>query len=363
MLNELLFWNLVRSLNIKRALNLIKTSSSFLLSALFNRHFVWGKPSILTIEPTNICNLRCPLCTTGSGDMQRANGKMSLDTFNNIIDKMGDDLFFLLLYHQGEPYINKCFLDFVKQAKSKNIYTTTSTNAHYFSDEVIYATIDSGLDSMIVSLDGVTQDVYEHYRVKGKVDKVLQGTQRFMEIKKQRGAKTPLIALQFLVMKHNEHQLEDVKKLAKEIGVDRLLIKNIEVHNSQEARDWLPLNEKFSRYNFDGQTLTVKGQSRKSCSRVWNSSLINWDGSLVPCCFDKNGDHELGNINSDKSFKQLWWGKAYKAFRKNLVTNRDSIDICRNCNQGLGSFVFNWNTKKPKAKTTVNKTAFPILNQ
>ena len=298
-----------------------------MLSALLNKNFVWGKPSVLTIEPTNICNLRCPLCSTGSGEMQRTNGKMDLETFENIIKKIGDDLFFLLLYHQGEPYINKYFLKFVELAKSKNIYTTTSTNAHYFSDEIIHATIDSGLDSMIVSLDGVTQDVYEKYRVKGKVDKVIEGTARFMEIKRRRNAKTPLIALQFLVMKQNEHQLEDVKKLAREIGVDRLLIKNIEVHDAAEAREWLPQNDKYRRYNFDGHTLKVKNKSRKSCSRVWLSTLINWDGSIVPCCFDKNGDFELGNINSPGTFPEIWQGESYKNFRKELIHNRDAIHV------------------------------------
>lgn len=275
---------------------------------------------------------------------------------------MGDDLFFLLLYHQGEPYINKQFLEFVRLAKSKNIYTTTSTNAHYFNDEIIHATIDSGLDSMIVSLDGLTQDVYEHYRVKGNVDKVINGMTRFMEIKRQRKAKTPLIALQFLVMKHNEHQIEDVKKLAKEIGVDRLLIKNIEVHNTQEARDWLPQNSKYSRYNFDGHTLEVKNKSRKSCGRVWLSTLINWDGSVVPCCFDKNGTFELGNINSENSLEEIWQGKSYKQFRQILNTKRDQIEMCRNCNQGLGSFIFNWNTQKKK-EDRVTDSPFKILNQ
>jgi radical SAM protein with 4Fe4S-binding SPASM domain len=360
-LNELILWNLIRALNYQRAANLAKTGASFLLSALLNRNFVWGKPSILTIEPTNICNLRCPLCSTGSGEMQREGGKMDMATFQNIIDKMGNDLFFLLLYHQGEPYINKHFLEFVKLAKSKNIYTTTSTNAHYFSDEIIHNTIDSGLDSMIVSLDGVSQDVYQHYRVKGKVDKVINGTKRFMEIKQQRGIKTPLIALQFLVMKHNEHELEAVKKLAKEIGVDRLLIKNIEVMNTQQAREWLPQNEKYRRYDFDGQTLKVKNTSKKSCPRVWLSTLVNWDGSVVPCCFDKNGTFELGNINDENSLTEIWQGQKYKDFRHQLINNRSSIDMCSNCNQGLGSFIFNWNTKD-KVKNSAKRNLFPILD-
>lgn len=294
---------------------------------------------MLTIEPTNICNLRCPLCTTGSGQMERSNGKMSLETFRNIIRKMGDDIFFLLLYHQGEPYINSHFLDFVRLAKSRNIYCTTSTNAHYFSDDIINATIDSGLDSMIVSLDGVTQESYARYRVKGKLDKVVDGLSRFMEIKKQRGARFPLIALQFLVMKHNEQEIPQIRKLARDIGVDRMLIKNIEVHSLEEAESWLPQNDKYRRYNFDGQSFEVKNNNKKSCPRPWLSTLINWDGSVVPCCFDKNGQHPMGSINSADDLDGIWQGQDFSRFRKQLLADRKSIDICRNCNQGFGSFL------------------------
>ncbi len=347
MFNELILWNLLRSLSLRRLKNLLLTGSSFLLSALTGRNYLWGKPSILTIEPTNICNLKCPLCTTGNGEMERPFGKMTLTTFINILDKMADDLFFLLLYHQGEPYINKHFLEFVKLAHHRKIYTTTSTNAHYFDDEIINATIDSGLDSMIVSLDGTSQDVYEKYRVNGQIDKVVDGLRRFMEIKKQRKSKTPLIALQFLVMKQNEHQLDAVKKLAKELQVDRLLIKNIEVRNLQEAQTWLPVDDHYRRYNFDGKTYQVKNNDKVSCPRPYLSTLINWDGSVVPCCFDKNGEHQMGNINV-QPLDEIWSGQPFQTFRQQLNTDRKSIDMCRNCNMGLGSFAGNFRmNKKP----------------
>jgi radical SAM protein with 4Fe4S-binding SPASM domain len=359
-MNELILSNLIRSLTLRRTVNLIKTAFSFLLSTVLGRNIIWGRPTILTIEPTNICNLRCPLCTTGSGEMERANGKMSLETFENIINKMGDDLFFLLLYHQGEPYINQHFLDFVKFAKSKNIYCTTSTNAHYFSDEIIHQTIDSGLDSMIVSLDGVTQESYETYRIKGNLDKVITNLKRFMEIKRERKSKTPLIALQFLVMKHNESEIPDVKKLAKEIGVDRLLIKNIEVRSLDEAKQWLPVNDKYRRYDFDGENFEVKMNNKKSCPRPWLSTLINWDGTMVPCCFDKNGKYDMGNINDVNEINKIWLGQKFSAFRNRLNNNRKSIDICRNCNQGFGSFIPELGKKRKEEK---NKSTFQILNQ
>ena len=345
-MNELILSHLIRSLTWRRLINLVKTSASFFLSALLGKSIIWGRPTILTIEPTNICNLRCPLCTTGSGEMERSNGKMSFETFQNIIKKMGDDLFFLLLYHQGEPYINKHFLDFVKLAKSKNIYCTTSTNAHYFTDELIHQTIDSGLDSMIVSLDGITQKSYEIYRVKGNLDKVISGMKRFTEIKRERKSKTPLIALQFLVMKHNENEIPDIKKLAKEIGVDRLLIKNIEVRSIKEAQQWLPMNDKYRRYNYISDNFEVKNNNKKSCPRPWLSTLINWDGTVVPCCFDKNGKYGMGNINDAESINTVWFGQKFSTFRDILNRDRKSIDICRNCNQGFGSFIPQFQNKE-----------------
>jgi len=184
-----------------------------------------------------------------------------------------------------------------------------------------------------------TQDVYEKYRVKGELDKVLQGVRRFMEIKKERKSKTPIIALQFLVMKHNEHQLGAVRKLAKELKVDRLLIKNIEVDTVEEAREWLPHDERFRRYEFDGHTLKVKNADKQSCIRPWTSIVINWDGEAVPCCFDKNGTYPMGNINPVRSIQEIWTGQAFRDFRHQLATNRQSIPMCRNCNQGLGSFI------------------------
>jgi len=271
--------------------------------------------------------------------MKRSKGKMNPQTINNIMNQLGDDIFFLLLYHQGEPYLNKYFLDFVKQAKEKKIYCTTSTNAHYFDEKTIHETINSGLDSMIISFDGVTQDVYEKYRVNGDLNKVITGLRKFVEIKKERKSKTPLLALQFLVMKHNQQQLESVKKMFKEIGADRLLIKNIEVHNKQEAAQWLPDDEKFRRYYFDGDSLEVKNIDKTSCPRPWLSALINQDGSVVPCCFDKNGKYDMGNVNSNTNFNNIWQGEKFKSFRHKLSTNRKSIPICRNCNQGLGDFI------------------------
>jgi MoaA/NifB/PqqE/SkfB family radical SAM enzyme len=338
-LNELLMGRLIRSLNTRRVLNIIKTVASFLLSVLFKKSIVWGRPPVLTIEPTNICNLQCPLCTTGAGEMTRSFGRMTVPTFRMILDQVGDDIFFLLIYHQGEPYLNRDFFELVRMAKQKKIYVTTSTNGHYLSPENAQHTIECGLDSMIVSLDGITPDSYARYRRGGSLQKVLDGIRCLVAEKKKQKSRTPNMALQFLVMKHNEAEIPAVRRLAGELQVDRLLLKNIEVHSAAQAKEWLPANEKYRRYHFDGEQLVVKNSDKKYCTRPWLSSLINWDGTLVPCCFDKNGTHTMGKLLPGESFETVWSNDRFAAFRRKLITDRKSIDICSNCNQGIGNFL------------------------
>jgi MoaA/NifB/PqqE/SkfB family radical SAM enzyme len=278
---------------------------------------------------------------------------MDLDTFDKIIRYMGKDIFFMLIYHQGEPYMNKNFFDFVEIAKQNKIYVTTSTNGHYFTDQNIKRTLECGLDSMIISLDGTTQESYEKYRVGGQLERVLDGTARFMAEKKRHNYRTPNVALQFLVMKHNEHEIPEVKKIADQLGVDRLLIKNIEVRSLDEAKEWLPVDNKFRRYHFDGQNYSVKGIDKNACSRPWLSTLINWDGTFVPCCFDKNGSYPMGDIHKISDVHEMWLGKDFTEFRRRLLQDRKSIDICRNCNQGFGSFLPSrlWSRSKKSEST------------
>ena len=330
---------MIRTLNTRRVLNLLKTSASFFLSTLLRKPVIWGAPSILTIEPTNICNLHCPLCTTGAGEMIRPAGRMTLDTFKMIVDQVGDEVFFLLIYHQGEPYLNSDFFEFVRLAKQKNIYVTTSTNGHYFSPQNVRKTISCGLDSMIVSVDGVTQASYARYRSGGTLKKVITGTKLLIEERKKLRSRTPNIALQFLVMKHNESEIPAMRRLAGEIGADRFLVKSIEVHSVAEGQEWLPNLEKYRRYHFDGQNLIVKNSGKKYCTRPWLSTLVNWDGTVVPCCFDKNGKYSMGILRPDAPFGMVWLNESLNSFRQKLITNRQGIDICSNCNQGLGNFL------------------------
>lgn len=256
--------------------------------------------------------------------------------FAQTIDDIHKELLYLIFYFQGEPFLNPDFLPMVKYASQKKIYTATSSNAHYLSDEKARQTVESGLDRLIISIDGTTQDVYQQYRVGGQLNKVLEGAKNIVKWKKELKSKTPFVIFQFLVVKPNEHQLEDVKKLANEIGVDDVWFKTAQVYDYEnDPNQLIPTLNKYSRYKKDDNGSTVpKNKMQNHCWKLWHANVITWDGLIVPCCFDKDAMHQLGNLKM-QSFKQIWNNDNYKQFRKELMTSRKNIDICSNCSEGL----------------------------
>lgn len=119
------------------------------------------------------------------------------DFFSQTIDEIHKDMLYLIFYFQGEPYLNPDFLEMVKYAASKKIYTATSTNAHYLTDAIAKKTIESGLDRLIISVDGTTQEVYQQYRVGGNLQKVFEGARNIVKWKKTSGVKRHLSFFSF----------------------------------------------------------------------------------------------------------------------------------------------------------------------
>jgi len=335
---EVSLTQLARALTLRRVANAAAGVSGFMLSAITKKSFVWGAPPVLTVEPTNICNLKCPLCVTGNGSMIRPKGRMDLPAYQRLIDELGDKAIYVILYQQGEPYINHHFLDFVSYAKARRLYVTTSTNAHYFDPDTCRQTVESGIDAMIVSVDGATQESYAKYRVGGNLEKVLAGIRNLVTAKKSARRKTPYLYLQFLVFRHNEHEIPAMEKLARNLGVDRFLKKNVQVETLDEAREWMPQDDRYRRYDLRDNDFRVKA-GKGVCARPWLSTMVNWDGTVSPCCFDKNGLHETGDLRQEQRFTKIWNDAEYQRFRHEILNNRDGIDICKNCNQGLRVFI------------------------
>jgi radical SAM protein with 4Fe4S-binding SPASM domain len=327
--------NFASKLTVLRVWNGIKVLISFYISKIIDKPVQWGYPVSISFEPTTSCNLRCPECPSGLRAFTRPTGMLQKDFFKETIDDVYKELLYLIFYFQGEPYLNPSFLDMVKYASDKGIYTATSTNAHYLTDEAAKKTVESGLDRLIISIDGTTQDSYQQYRVGGNLEKVIAGAKNIVKWKKELNSKTPFVFFQFLVVKHNEHQIEDIKKLAKEIGVDEVRFKTAQVYDYEnDPNNLIPVNEKYSRYkrNADG-SFKAKNKFANRCWKLWHANVITWDGLVVPCCFDKDAMHRLGNLKNE-SFKNIWHNENYKQFRSELMKSRKNIDICANCSEG-----------------------------
>lgn len=293
-----------------------------------------GMPISISFEPTTSCNLRCPECPSGLRSFTRPTGMLEATLFKNTIDQLYKTLTYLIFYFQGEPYLHKEFIDLVKYASQKGIYTATSTNAHYLNDENARKTVESGLDRLIISLDGTTQDTYQQYRIGGNIEKVLEGAKNIVKWKKKLKSKKPYTIFQFLVVQPNEHQIEDVKKLAKEIGVDDVGLKTAQIYDYQNGSPLIPTIDYYSRYKNNGNgTFSIKNKLLDHCWKMWHSCVITWDGLVVPCCFDKDAEYVMGDLKK-QSFDQIWNGYEYVSFRKSLLKSRSEIKMCKNCSEG-----------------------------
>ena len=326
--------NFIQKLTWKRATNALQILYSYGVSKITNKPTISGLPISISFEPTTSCNLRCPECPSGLRSFTRPTGMLHENLFKKTIDELADTLLYLTFYFQGEPYLNPKFLELVNYAHKKKIYTATSTNAHYLNDENAKKTIESGLDRLIVSIDGTSQETYEQYRVGGQLAKVLEGTKNVIKWKKELKSSTPHIIFQFLVVKPNEHQIEEVKQLAKELGVDEVAFKTAQIYDFENGNPLIPTIDRFARYKeqADG-TFKIKNKLIDHCWKMWHSCVITWDGLVVPCCFDKDAEHRMGNLKNE-TFKSLWQGKVYHNFRSQLITSRGNIEMCKNCTEG-----------------------------
>ncbi|MES2133204.1 MAG: SPASM domain-containing protein [Bacteroidota bacterium] len=325
---------LAKKLTPRKLINAFKVWTSYHISKTQKKASSVGFPISMAIEPTTSCNLRCPECPSGLRQFTRPIGMLEPQFFKSTIDSVYKELIYLTFYFQGEPYLNPNFLDMVKYASNKGIYTSTSTNAHYLTKEQAKKTVESKLDRLIISIDGTTQETYEQYRIGGQLQKVIDGTKNIIEAKKQLKSKTPHVVFQFLVVKPNEHQLNDVQKLADELGVDEVVFKTAQVYDFENGNPLIPVNETYSRYTkrADG-TYRIKNKLLNQCWRMWSSCVVTWDGIVVPCCFDKDAKHQLGNLKI-QSFQELWNSQKYQGFRQSVLKSREEIDICKNCSEG-----------------------------
>lgn len=297
-------------------------------------------PHLVMIEPTNACNLHCPTCPAGSGKMNRPLHDMNLAEFKGIIDQAKAYVSQILLWNYGEPFLHNELLGMIKYATTSGIYVKTSTNGGFFkSMEFCLKVVQSGLHYLIISLDGADQDTVNKFRKGADFNSIIAGMKAIKEAKESLSSATPVVELQFIVMKHNEDQRARMRTLAKELGADVYSEKTVNINCGypefqKMAKELVPNDTALSRYFLkqDG-TFALKGKMSGGCSMLYNSLVINSDGAIVPCCYDLFSEHLMGNVFRE-DLKTVWESSKYELFRKEVKSRRSSIGICSSCPEG-----------------------------
>jgi radical SAM protein with 4Fe4S-binding SPASM domain len=313
-----------------KPLNAVLAGTSFLSSTLSGNAVVKGMPLSVGAELTNSCNLRCPECFSGSGMMSRERGFMDIDLFTEVIKELRPYIYNLNLYFQGEPMLHPHFFTFLE--RSRGTGTVLSTNGHFLTEENAGKLVKSHLNKLIVSVDGMDQSSYSAYRINGNLETVLNGIRNVSEALKKYPSPMKL-EIQFLVNRGNEHQINIAKQFARQVHA-KLILKSMQVINPSTFTKWLPSLRKFRRYESNGDGFIIKNSLPDRCARLWFNPVILWDGRVVPCCFDKDGEFIMGDLK-EESFRDIWHGPRYRTFRKSLLSGRYMIDICRNCTSGM----------------------------
>jgi radical SAM protein with 4Fe4S-binding SPASM domain len=319
---------------IKKIFNLILAEREWFL----RRETVRSHPYILIIDPTSACNLRCPLCPTGMGIIGRRSSSLSYEGFRQIIDQVGQYAYEIFLHNWGEPLLNREIFEMIEYAQSKNIGANLSTNFNLINNADVERLARSSLEYLIVSIDGTTDEVYSYYRKGGNFQRVMKNLKDLLSIRQRLKRKTPIVEWQFIVMKHNVHQVEDARRLAGEIGVDLFRVVPVGLPFDAQDREilreqWFPKLGNLSSEAEVSEYQFLQKRRKVGCYYLYRSLIVNSDGRVAPCCIVYGDKNDFGEILT-QDFAQLWNNEYYRSARS-LFSKEGNPTVptaCERCN-------------------------------
>lgn len=305
-------------------------------SALLRRPVVAGSPAMLMVEPTTACQLRCPHCPTGRGELTRPAASMSLDDFRAVWDDIRPAPVRLQLWNQGEPLVNRDTPAIVRHATASGARVVLATNVELLArGDLAERLVRAGLAELVLSLDGASAESHTTYRIGGDFALVEQGVKRVAEVKRSLGVRHPTVTWQYLLFRHNLNEVERARELARVWEADRIVFKTaqLEAFDEEEGRRWLPERRSLRRYDLRGGRWVLRRRERPFCARIHGSAVVQADGDVVPCCFDKEGRFVVGNAVR-QPLRQWWRGGAFQRFRRRILSG-ERPPMCTNCTEGL----------------------------
>lgn len=249
---------------------------------------------------------------------------MPRDLWERVLAQIKDSAFVIQFYFQGEPLLNKDLPQMIKEAHEAGLYTIVSTNAQAMTPELAKALVAAGLDRIIISMDGLTQESYSAYRVGGSLDQCKAALHWLREAK----SACLTIELQVLRLKSNEHEWRVFRKEYKTLGADRLVFKTAQLYDYRHGHPLMPSEPRYRRYEQHEDGLWYRKPLSKGCFRVWSGVVIAANGDVLPCCYDKDHAHAYGNLRT-ASLRELFTGPAARTFRTQAMLQNPKI--CQEC--------------------------------
>jgi len=300
------------------------------LSSLLRKDRILGLPAVIQIEPTNICNLKCPLCPSTEKTDSRTHGFMSYAVFQQILGEVGDILIAAYLYSWGEPFLNKDIFRMIEDCTSRNIRTLIPTNGQCLQTrEQALAVVDSGLSAIIIAIDGSTQEIYQAYRKGGDVEKVKRCAALIEEAKAERKSPFPYTCLRTVVTRDNQDDLPNIEQLARDLGVNMFSTKTVGCKTWDESfRDFEPTREGLRRFEYEGRER--RDRSPIECIFPFRQPTIKWDGTVIGCEFDYDLESPWGTIGKQK-FAEIWNGPQARDLRRRIHRGKKGAFCERHC--------------------------------
>jgi radical SAM protein with 4Fe4S-binding SPASM domain len=264
---------------------------------------------------------------------------MSYETFTRVIDKL-PFVKDLNLYRLGEPFLNQDIFDMMRYACDKNIFVSISTNFSFIRQDDFYEKIvRSGLQLLVVSLDGTTDASYSQYRKGGNFQLVLSNVKKMVETKKLLHSDNPKIVWQFIVNKYNEQEIEEARVICRELGVsleilqmglaDELPDLNFDTAIEERKSAWLPANTAFVKRHYQGQyQYPLFGGI---CRQLFLNLNVAPDGKVFPCCWTVDKNNAFGDLVNE-SFYDIWHNQKYHDARRMFLKGGRSMSVCSRCN-------------------------------
>lgn len=290
-------------------------------------------PTFLSVEPANYCMLRCPACPVGMRHEQPQALQLSEELLSLLLQECAPYAHTIIFYFQGEPLLHKHLPQLVSMAHRYRLYTIISTNGQLLDADYALRLVQAGINKVIVSIDGFTQQSYEAYRIGGSCQKAMNALHCLRQAKQQLHTDTQ-IELQCLRLKSNEQEWDIARKHYKEWGADKLVFKTAQFYDYEQGNPLMPTQERYSRYRLgtDGH-YHLKRTLHNRCYRLWSGAVMTVEGNILPCCFDKTGNCSFGQLTPDTSLRTIWHSDKANAFRQRLLQQRKDIDICQNCTE------------------------------